>query len=224
MPPKRTFQLIQRGAKIKEHGVQAVDQLPLSPIPGHRWRPGYRASQTRPLGSSARRLAVGGRAATASGFGFSGGEGELLIVRCGLALVAWCTLIVDMRKRQHRAWCYLYTHWNLLLLAVYAATALLGSLLAGHIENRPQHRSVSVSVGCLASRLTSLLFPLLVTTHVFLDLGYFLFLHGRLAARGGWTGGLPYLLRGMHPTAVSKHLLNAVRSVQSCATYVFVIE
>ena len=88
-------------------------------------------------------------------------------------------------------------------------------MLSGHIENQTQSESTTVSVGRLASRLTALLFPLMVTTHLFLDLGYFLFLHNRLAARG-WEGGLSYLLRGMHPTALSKHLLNAVRSVQFC--------
>ena len=154
--------------------------------------------------------------ATASGLGFTGGQAELLLVRCGLALAVWTTLIADLRKRQHRAWSYLYTHWNLILFAGYSVTALLSSLLSGQIENDRQRESSSLFLGRWAARLTSVTFPLMATTHPFLDLGYFIFLHGRLAGRGGWSGGLPYLLGGMNPTALSKHLLNAVGPVHSC--------
>ena len=220
MPPKRATPSQRRLQRVgQDDGSQDLEaqQLAVSPIPGHRWRPSVRANRKRPVLSSAGKtiMAAGGPAATASGLGFTGTQAELLVVRCGLAVVVWTTLAADLSKRRHRAWSYLYTHWNLLLFAGYSAAALLSSLLAGHIEHRPQHESVSLRLGRWAAQLTSLMFPLLVTTHVFLDLGYFLFLHGRLAARGGWLGGWQYLLGGMHPTALSKHLLNSVRLLQS---------
>lgn len=212
MPPKRCLQLTSR----RQRGEQSLDHQPISPIPGQRWRADVLAATATSalLPAEHCRIAAGGRVATASGLGFTGTQAEVLLVRCGLALVVWTTLVVDLRKRQHRAWSYLYTHWNLLLYAGYSVAALLSSLLAGHIENRPSRKSTSLwFVGRWASRLSSLLFPVMATTHPFLDLGYFLFLHGRLAARSGWPGGWAYLLGGMHPTAVSKHLLNAVRLV-----------
>lgn len=155
------------------------------------------------------------KVATASGFGFAGSQAELLVVRCILALAVWATLIVDLCKRQHRAWSYLYTHWNLLLFAAYSAAALLSSMLFGHIQNHPPKRSFNLCVGRWASQVASWLFPVIATTHPFLDLGYFLFLHSRLAARDGWPGAVPYLLGGMGPTALSKHLFNTVRLMQS---------
>ena len=213
MPPKRATSS-KRRRRVEDDGSQDLEPLLLaevSAIPGHRWRPSVQANRKSPMLTAGKTVAAGGPAATASGLGFTGGQAELLVVRCGLAVAVWTTLAVDLSKRRHRAWSYLYTHWNLLLFAGYSAAAFLSSLLAGHVEHLPQHESVSLRLGRWAAQLVSLLFPLLATTHVFLDLGYFLFLHGRLAARGGWPGGWQYLLGGMGPTAVSKHLLNSVR-------------
>jgi hypothetical protein len=217
MPPKRPTELTPRKQRPQpraqeQEELEQEEQPPLSPLPGHRWRPILSVAERR---SSAGSAAVADRATAPSGLGFFGGAGELLVVRCGLLLAVWGTLVFDLRRKsKHRAWSFLYTHWNLTLLSGYSIVAVLGSLLAMRPDGSASSSSSSSSGGSrnLASRLTSLLFPLMVTVHPFLDLGYFLFLHRRMAARGGWPSGLQYLLGGMGATGLCKHLLNSVRS------------
>ena len=127
MPPKRS-----PASPRKEPPAALAEPLePVSPLPSHRWRrsvlPNGGSLPSSADDSQQRRADLG--VAAASGLGFFGGLGELLVVRCGLAAAVWGTLYLDLTGSKHRAWSALYTHWNLLLLAGFSATAVLSSVI-----------------------------------------------------------------------------------------------
>lgn len=196
MPPKRA-----PGAGTPRRPASAEQSEPISPLPSHRWRRSVFVNGV-PLPSTDPPADMG--VAAASGLGFFGGLGELLVVRCGLAAAVWGTLYLDLTISKHRAWSALYTHWNLLLLAGFSSTALLSSVITLRAE-----RSGAKTAGeDWATQLSQLVFPLVAVCHPLLDVGYFLFLHRRMAARSGW-GVMAYTLGGWGPLGLSKHLLNA---------------
>ena len=101
---------------------------PISPLPGHRWRPDVLPEGGSPPPPEPEPEPAIDLAAEGSGLGFGrGGRTQLLVVRLGLACAVWGTLAVDLRSHRHRVWSALYTHWNLLLLAAYSTTALVSA-------------------------------------------------------------------------------------------------
>lgn len=62
-----------------------------------------------------------------SGLGLLGWEHrhtEALLVRAALLMAVWFPLLRDMRNNWSLRWFVPYTHWNYLILALYAPVAL----------------------------------------------------------------------------------------------------
>lgn len=137
---------------------------------------------------------------------------EALVLRAAVTCYVWFTLLRDWFGAGFRlGWFVTYTHWNFFLLAFYAPISLCSSW--GAVNGGERHRSGGHSrTGrgrevSLAGSLTRKLFPLIATGALTVDIGYFVFLHGPIAAGANITGW--QLTKAMDPSALCKHLLNS---------------
>jgi hypothetical protein len=137
---------------------------------------------------------------------------EALVLRASVTAYVWYTILRDVwfEGGLRLGWLVPYTHWNFLLLALYAPISLLSSCNAFFLGERTGGRGARTGRGrqlSQAGQLCRHLFPLVATGALTVDIGYFVFLHGPIAAGAKITGW--QMTKAMDPSALCKHLLNS---------------